>query len=199
MSKHCSIQNDRAVCVKHNSEVCGICCSDYALFNQLKRKQCKETDEINKAIQIYFKKPKKINQSGGNQICSPHLKSLLAPLQSNGKGSLIDMIALCGYICFSSQFTPRCRSRITSILKETLETAIKSSVNANVIDNEWKKERNTRLKDINNRKKQRQQKLKAKRIQKQNELKKKGIRSKQNKYKTSSYREKAMNREFDTA
>eukprot|EP01084_Bolivina_argentea_P304320 525520_1 len=197
MSKHCSIQNDRAVCAKHKSEVCGVCCSDYVLFNRLKHKKCTDTDGINKAIQIYFKKPKKISQSGGKQICSPHLQSLLAPLNSNRKASLIDMIAVCGYTCFSCRFSPQGRSRITNILRGTLETAIQSSLDDNAIDNEWKKERDTRRKDINNRKKQRQQKLKAKRIQKQNELKKKGIRSKQNKYKTSSYKDKVRNKEID--
>ena len=121
MSTRCCLENNIAVCLKHKSEVCGVCCSDYHLFNTLISTNRNDKNSINKAIIHYFKRPKNIARSGANRISSPEMPILLNAMLKHNEANLIDTITLCGFICYTARFDRKCQDRLANILKVALE------------------------------------------------------------------------------
>eukprot|EP01083_Nonionella_stella_P071309 191465_1 len=195
MSTCCHFQNNHVVCSKHKSEVCGVCCSDYALFNKLRSNKLKESNIIQAEIKLYFKTPKRIVKASRNRVKSPELESLLSTVQSQQETHYTVLVTLCGYLCFTARFFPHAQNRLQNLLELALGASSDPPPESEII-NHLKKEAKEQANHVKNRKQKRKAKTKQKQRKKQNELKKRGIHTRI-KNKKASWNEKARNGEIN--
>eukprot|EP01084_Bolivina_argentea_P250157 419052_1 len=207
MSCHCELRyndsfiSNTIVCSKHKSAVCGVCCSDYYLFNKLIKDR--NMDTMTKEIRKYFKNPKKISRFSSKRLHSPEIHSLLNSIQTMSKKqqilNIIEVITLCGFLCFTGRFDQNSRR----LIPVHLELAMESYIVTSTIQN-GKKNTITYLKSIHKketkcmqkRREEREQKLKEKQVKKQQQFKKNGIRRRIKTIK-STFNEKIKNGEID--
>ena len=194
MADRCYFDTNGAVCSKHRSEVCGVCCSDYYLFNKMRDVDQIDDNKLNRIIKNYLKKPQRISRSGSKRMFNPGMESLLSSTISSQGMTLIDMVTLCGFICFSARFIPQHQDRVIGILKFAIQTY--SERNKDSPLNEMKKAQKEIKRDIKKRKKKRKQTMKQKQMKKQKEFQKKGIRRRIKKVKPS-FSQKLRNGEVD--
>eukprot|EP01083_Nonionella_stella_P113511 334660_1 len=202
MSTRCLFQNNHVICSKHKSEVCGVCCSDYALFNKLRSNKRKESNMIQTEIKLYFKNPKRIVKASRNRVKAPELESLLSTVQSQQGTHYTVLVTLCGYMCFTARFFPHAQNRLQNLLQLALganfdesDPPLESEI-INQLKNEAKEYANHVKNHVKKRKQKRKAKMKQKQRKKQNKLKKRGIHTRI-KNKKPSWNEQARNGEID--
>ena len=194
LADRCYFDTKGAVCSKHRSVVCGICCSDYYLFNKLCYVDQIDDNKLNRAIKNYLKKPQKIARSGSKRMCNPGMESLFTSTISSQCINLIELVTLCGFICFSARFIPQKQDRVIGVVKFAIQTYSES--NKHIAFDKIEKCQRVIKKDINKRKKKRKKKMKQEQLKKQKEFKEKGIRRRIKNVKPS-FSQKLRNGEVD--
>jgi len=119
------LSDDAIVCREHAVDACGTCCTDYALINQLRRKEIDGFDAKRAQVvrRAYFVRPA-VLQHLSSQDRMPGLEQMLATVRSEGQNSgHVDtekMLVLMAGLGFVARSMPAAQEQLSSMFEACL-------------------------------------------------------------------------------
>lgn len=121
-------QHFKLVCESHKKSVCGQCCTDFSLLNQLRyddkylvaSNESKRKARIQSALDKYYTSPAVVENLSSTRTSSPHLQGLLIRAQT-GAVSPGELATLVSYVCYASRLVPAGRKKLLELMHTTLE------------------------------------------------------------------------------